>query len=492
MSKKHLANFRNPQSVLSSAVTALHKRLNYWRHFSHIDATILGDGKTAPICERLIEAGLANQDRINTALVNWRRTGISFSRCLLQATEVQPETLCVLDDLGQTARQRGSEEVVDYLVAAALIGTEDLAQAELKRQHYPENLDTADVLVSIEAVSAETVAYFRKNIAKNNDKIVSPEKIANAAKAQPPPKVEKTEASSVENEPSPQPSTSSTSTPRTPLLLVNEAFLRLHDYEIVVDVNAPIFKRLQGADLIEPELLSLVQTRWKREGGLLANILQTETGLKATTLNFFSDWSWKYHLNQQKRIGEYLRDAHLVTEEDVQLTLEDLKRRKRGLMLGTALAERGLIRQTTADYFASNLVDVSGRPLARGSKGKRELVALKNVEVATTPSGHPLSIVNLRGRVDCSSAREIRNNLFQAAESFSPNILLDMTLVTNLDIGGLGAIVSAANMCRVWRGQLCVCGASKETLDVMQRFGMGRVLRPFLNREEAIAYFPIG
>ena len=293
-------------------------------------------------------------------------------------------------------------------------------------------------------------------------------------------------------EDSPQPSDRPTSPkPSVPTVLMNESMLRVHDLKFEVDSNAPIFKRLEAAELMNAAQLASVQTLWQQQGGRIATILQQETGLGITTLNFFSDTLWSRHLSQRKRIGEYLQEAELVTARDVQFTLDTLQQQQKTVPLGVALAERGLIRQTTADYFARSLVQRARTKQAPDPSVTQPLPLPSNVELAETPGGYPVCVVTLWGRLERRPHHQLRHSLFHAAEQFSPNVLVDMRLVTSVNASALGAIVAAANRCRVLRGQLCLCSLTPEVQSYLRNQSKQLGLKSFPNRRIAIEYFPI-
>ena len=274
-----------------------------------------------------------------------------------------------------------------------------------------------------------------------------------------------------------------------PVFPDNNAFLRVSNLELVVNPNASIIKRLEAAELIDSAQVASVQTTWKQEGGLVADLLLRKTGLKVSTLNFFSDPVWKEHLSKRKRIGEYLQEAQLVTKHDVQTTLDRLKKQPYKLPLGVALAKRGLIRQTTADYLARSLVQRSQRVQPQNNGTAGEVIHLLSKELVETPEGYLICVVTLWGRLESKPTHQIRQNLLQTAKLHSPNILLDMTLVKSIDMASIGAIISAANMCRALRGQLCICGLSEEVKAFLLHRSLRLGIKSYPDRRMAIAQF---
>ncbi|MEM9568361.1 MAG: STAS domain-containing protein [Cyanobacteria bacterium P01_E01_bin.34] len=278
---------------------------------------------------------------------------------------------------------------------------------------------------------------------------------------------------------------------QVPTLLVNESLLKVHNLEFEVDSSAPLFRRLEAAELMNVAQLASVQTLWQQEGGQIATILQQETGLGMATLNFFSDSLWSRHLARRKRIGEYLQEAELVSAHEVQSTIDTLQGKQQSIPLGVALAEQGIIRQTTADYFARSLVQRARPASDTDSPETKSPQIPKNIELTATRGGCSVCVVMLWGRLERRPRKQLRQSLFDAAELYSPNVLIDMTLVTSVDMPSLRAIVAAANRCRTLRGQLCLCGISTDVQLFLQNQSTQLGLRSFPNRFIAIENFPI-
>ncbi|MEM8714581.1 MAG: STAS domain-containing protein [Cyanobacteria bacterium P01_G01_bin.4] len=275
---------------------------------------------------------------------------------------------------------------------------------------------------------------------------------------------------------------------------LNSDFLFFCGRTLQIDPAAPIFKRLESADLLNSAQIAAIQTQWQQRGGAIADIVLQETGLDFATLIFFSNTRWLSHLSFQKRIGEYLLEAHLVSERELSRTL--LERRDVGhpLPLGVALSERGILKQSTADFFARTLVHRSKAICLRQSvdAGNRDdLVLVRHVEFADSAAGYLLSIVPLWGRLERLSSTQLRKDLFEIATRYSPNIILDMSMVSSLNLATLRALIATANMCREWRGKLSVCGLNERVHAFLscQLHSLG--LESFASREAAIECFSL-
>ncbi len=108
--------------------------------------------------------------------------------------------------------------------------------------------------------------------------------------------------------------------------------------------------RLRKADLITRQQVQEVLELWRQQGGKLTAILTSHLGLQNTTIRFFSDEGYAAKLSGCRRLGEYLQAAGLVNAEELQQALQ--VHRQSGLRFGETLVQQGLIRPSTANYFA--------------------------------------------------------------------------------------------------------------------------------------------
>ncbi len=111
-----------------------------------------------------------------------------------------------------------------------------------------------------------------------------------------------------------------------------------------------LFIRLRKADLITRQQVQEVLELWRQQGGKLTAILTSHLGLQNTTIRFFSDEGYAAKLSGCRRLGEYLQAAGLVNAEELQQALQ--VHRQSGLRFGETLVQQGLIRPSTANYFA--------------------------------------------------------------------------------------------------------------------------------------------
>ena len=132
---------------------------------------------------------------------------------------------------------------------------------------------------------------------------------------------------------------------------VSESFLEYF-------LSFPLIKNLKEASLLSDREIIKAACTWRQMGGKLERVLVDRIGIKSSTLAFFSNGDAGSVAKQKgcRRIGEFLRAAGLVSEDEIQFVLQELDRQSRSLKLGDALVEQGLIKQSTVDYFADQFI----------------------------------------------------------------------------------------------------------------------------------------
>lgn len=110
-----------------------------------------------------------------------------------------------------------------------------------------------------------------------------------------------------------------------------------------------LFFQLQEAGLLTDADIERILSHWQQQGGKLTQLLSDLTGLQPTTIKFFGDSGSSARLSGCCRIGEYLRAAALVTEDEIEVALMS---RPSGRRLGESLVDLGVIKSATAEYFA--------------------------------------------------------------------------------------------------------------------------------------------
>jgi tetratricopeptide (TPR) repeat protein len=118
----------------------------------------------------------------------------------------------------------------------------------------------------------------------------------------------------------------------------------------------PLGAVLQKADLISTEQIEIALQRQTRaeHSKRLGEILASQGWIKQETANFFAEqWPTLLNEKQQQPLGQYLKKAFLLNEDQIKTILSEQKRT--GLRFGTLVALKGWIKQTTIDFFVDSL-----------------------------------------------------------------------------------------------------------------------------------------
>lgn len=106
--------------------------------------------------------------------------------------------------------------------------------------------------------------------------------------------------------------------------------------------------QLQDADLLsEAEIDTIVETLHTQEGKL-TQVLFSQTTLKPATIKFFSENGKSAQQAGCQSLGDFLRAAGLVTDDQLQ---DILNSAQWGHRLGDLLVDRGILKPATVDYF---------------------------------------------------------------------------------------------------------------------------------------------
>ena len=148
--------------------------------------------------------------------------------------------------------------------------------------------------------------------------------------------------------------------------VLSETFL---DYFL----SFPLINNLKEAGLLSDREIVQVACTWRQMGGKLERVLVDRMGIKSSTIAFFSNVDAGSEAKQKgcRRIGEFLRAAGLVSEDEIQFVLQELNNQSRKLKLGDALVEQGLLKQSTVDYFANQFIPQKRDPVDEDSDKTR-------------------------------------------------------------------------------------------------------------------------
>ncbi len=126
-----------------------------------------------------------------------------------------------------------------------------------------------------------------------------------------------------------------------------------------------LFNQLEAAGLIDGDGIERVMTQWQQGGGRLTQVISQVTHLNSVTIRFFCDGGSVARQAGCRRLGDFLVAAGLLDQDKIKALRRD------GiwdsLEQAQALAEQGILSQTTVDYFLTQFVKETSGPLNSGS-----------------------------------------------------------------------------------------------------------------------------
>ncbi|MEA5512030.1 hypothetical protein VB715_19850 [Crocosphaera sp. UHCC 0190] len=112
---------------------------------------------------------------------------------------------------------------------------------------------------------------------------------------------------------------------------------------------------LREADLItSTQLQTALRDKGEYQGQRIGEILALQGWLKQETVDFFAEqWTTCLQQGPQYPIGEYLKQAGLIDETQIQQILREQQQIK--LKFGQIAVGKGLVKQKTLDFFLNSL-----------------------------------------------------------------------------------------------------------------------------------------
>jgi anti-sigma B factor antagonist len=108
-----------------------------------------------------------------------------------------------------------------------------------------------------------------------------------------------------------------------------------------------------------------------------------------------------------------------------------------------------------------------------------------DVSVDVRPDG--AAVMRLVGRLDLSSAADVKQRLTRAIAEGHRLVVVDLDGVTFIDSSGLGALISGLKAARFQKGELRIARPGEQARVVLELTTLDRVLRPYSTVEEALA-----
>jgi hypothetical protein len=122
-------------------------------------------------------------------------------------------------------------------------------------------------------------------------------------------------------------------------------------------LNQPLGQILQRAALISPAQIELALRDQSIYQDLrIGEILVLRGWLKQKTVDFFAeDLPILSKSNQKKPLGFYLKEAELLNDKQIKLLLSMQNQGDTWIRFGKLVVIKGLLKQSTVDFFLENL-----------------------------------------------------------------------------------------------------------------------------------------
>ncbi len=100
---------------------------------------------------------------------------------------------------------------------------------------------------------------------------------------------------------------------------------------------------------------------------------------------------------------------------------------------------------------------------------------------------HGVVVISMAGPIDSSTLAEFRKVLDPVTKKKRTHIVLDFSALTYMNSRALGLLSSYRRRIYAGGGRLAVCGVSKKIGRSLDLLGLGKVLKMYESREDAVA-----
>lgn len=102
---------------------------------------------------------------------------------------------------------------------------------------------------------------------------------------------------------------------------------------------------------------------------------------------------------------------------------------------------------------------------------------------------HDVNVVRLKGSLDVSLQKKLKDKLTNISEAEENDIILDFAKVTFIDSSCLGSLVSLTKMVREKKGDIKLSNLSEDVLSIFQITRLDKVFEIFDKNEDAVKSF---
>ena len=125
---------------------------------------------------------------------------------------------------------------------------------------------------------------------------------------------------------------------------------------------------LQAADLISANQIAIaLEEQSKNPGKKIGEILASKGWIRQETVDFFAQ-EWKEIVasksKRRQELGYYLRRAALLNEEQIAMLVDEQRKGSLWIRLGALATIKGLVNQSTIDFFLQHLYPEQARQSA--------------------------------------------------------------------------------------------------------------------------------
>lgn len=126
------------------------------------------------------------------------------------------------------------------------------------------------------------------------------------------------------------------------------------DFSVTTVKHKRIGEILQEADLVSAAQIEIALQDQQQYNLHLGEILALRGWIKQETADFFAQ-TWYEQITESKKLplGYYLKEANLLTQEQIEIILQEQK--IHWLKFGAIAVLKGWLKQTTVDFFIENL-----------------------------------------------------------------------------------------------------------------------------------------
>lgn len=100
-----------------------------------------------------------------------------------------------------------------------------------------------------------------------------------------------------------------------------------------------------------------------------------------------------------------------------------------------------------------------------------------------------LWLVEARGRLDQTLTPQLEQTLNQLLADQIQNIIVDLSMATYINSGGLRCLLTSCRLARNQGGEIVICGLNTRLREIFEMVGFDQILTIYDTRSEAFKHF---